>query len=572
MDERRADPGFTVAPRRLGDDPHGQGPRRGRRLGVALVTAAAAAIIAIAFLGPRLSGRPNLDVAFFATPTPAATPTPSPTLAPTPTPDLRATPLPVVTPEDGGTASGRVAFGADGMRVIDLADGTIEKAADAYAGRDAVVRHPDGLGWMCVCMVEEVVDDKPIRIVRLIDIDSIGQQTGATDLATLPATYPESGPSEPLTDVDLAADGRTGLLAVGHKVGPAWTIAIASLDVDGRRLGPMTELGAIPFPTDPPVPEPSGSAGAPPAPPAPSPPPEIYVDGPHVRIAPGRRVAFVWAVLAEATPGIPPSTIRAWRVELGTDGAVGEVRDVAGFDDLPFFCPYVGFAASDRLAWLCPRVSENSILDWQVGAIDLDGRTTGIVDLPVPAETYLSEPMFDRANGVVYVWEGSHLVLTRVDAHTLDVESVTFDPATTAAPGRSPGGGTNAPDWHDSDSAVQQYFFSQMSASPDGSSIYLVGYKPASPEMEFGPASLGILVVDRSTLALEARWAPAAAYVSVAVTPDGLVLASGAAGVDTDGREAQWQGSLTVHDPADGRILVRYGRLSQDSPPIVFDR
>ena len=149
---------------------------------------------------------------------------------------------------------------------------------------------------------------------------------------------------------------------------------------------------------------------------------------------------------------------------------------------------------------------------------------------------------------------------------------VTFDPATTAAPGGSPGGGTSAPDWRDADSAVQQYFFSQMSASPDGSSIYLVGYKPVSPEMEFGPASLGILVVDRSTLALDARWAPAAAYVSVAVTPDGLVLASGAAGVDTDGREAQWQGSLTVHDPADGRILVRYGRLGQDAPPLVFER
>ncbi|MEO5940471.1 MAG: hypothetical protein ABIZ72_05880, partial [Candidatus Limnocylindrales bacterium] len=68
------------------------------------------------------------------------------------------------------------------------------------------------------------------------------------------------------------------------------------------------------------------------------------------------------------------------------------------------------------------------------------------------------------------------------------------------------------------------------------------------------------------------RWAPAAAYLAISVDRDGQVLATGQPGVDAAGRPAPWQGSLTIHAPADGRILVRYGRLGQDQPPLVFDR
>lgn len=134
MTERRGDPGFTVAPRRLGDGPPGRGPRRARRLGVAIIAIAALAIVTIAFLGPRLSGKPNLDLSFFATPTPRATPTPAPSVeaGPTDKPDI--TPLPEITRPEGATASGRVAIGADGIRILDLADGTMEKGADLTPG------------------------------------------------------------------------------------------------------------------------------------------------------------------------------------------------------------------------------------------------------------------------------------------------------------------------------------------------------------------------------------------------------------------------------------------------------
>src|SRR5205814_7900977 len=84
MTERRGDQGFTVTPQRLGGHDVRGGSRR-RRVGLAVVSAAAAAIFTIGWLGPRLNDRPSFDTAFFATPTPtssAPSPTPTPTFVP----------------------------------------------------------------------------------------------------------------------------------------------------------------------------------------------------------------------------------------------------------------------------------------------------------------------------------------------------------------------------------------------------------------------------------------------------------------------------------------------------------
>jgi hypothetical protein len=54
--------------------------------------------------------------------------------------------------------------------------------------------------------------------------------------------------------------------------------------------------------------------------------------------------------------------------------------------------------------------------------------------------------------------------------------------------------------------------------------------------------------------------------------PDGLVAASGMPGIQTNGQFAPWQGSLTIHEPTDGRVLVRFGQLGDGNPPFVVDR
>jgi hypothetical protein len=111
-----------------------------------------------------------------------------------------------------------------------------------------------------------------------------------------------------------------------------------------------------------------------------------------------------------------------------------------------------------------------------------------------------------------------------------------------------------------------------MAASPVGDRLYAVGFDPTSNQDSGGPASRGIYVIDRSTLALVDRWAPAADYVAVSTLPDGLVAASGMPGIQTDGQMAPWQGSLTIHQPADGRVLVRFGQLGEGNAPFVVDR
>jgi hypothetical protein len=194
-----------------------------------------------------------------------------------------------------------------------------------------------------------------------------------------------------------------------------------------------------------------------------------------------------------------------------------------------------------------------------------------MIEVPSTDQSYFTEPLFDRANGQIYAWDPLRLTMRRVDAHTLASSSVTFDAAAGAAPGVSSGGGIARPDWRDADSVVQMLPFSHIAAAPDGSRIYALGFAPQTSTESYDQKSLGIFVVDRSTLALVDRWAPAAGYVGISVGPDGQVLAAGLPGIDEQGREAPWQGSLTVHDPTDGRILVRFGRLGQDGPPLVFD-
>jgi hypothetical protein len=244
---------------------------------------------------------------------------------------------------------------------------------------------------------------------------------------------------------------------------------------------------------------------------------------------------------------------------------------------LPGFCNAVGFAASDRLAWLCPKFTTSEPpagepRPWVLGTVHLDGTPAGSVEIPIDEQGYFGEPLFDRANAQVYAWDPNGLTIVRIDIRTLATATVTIDPAAEAAPGVAPGGGTAPPEWRDADSAVQQFGFSQLAGGPDASRLYALGFDQSAAYDANAQASRGVFVLDRATLALVDRWAPAADYLGISALPSGLIAATGLPGVDAQGREAPWQGSLTIHDPADGRILVRFGHLGQDMPPLFVDR
>lgn len=568
--ERRGDQGFTVAPQRLGGGRGGAGRSRRRRIGLAVVSAAAAAIITIGWLGPRLNDRPSFDTAFFATPTPSST-APDPSATPTIAPigQVVATPLPSITRPDGAVANGQVAIVTDGLRVLDLASGHISEGPSLQYGRDAIFRASSDDGWTCVCFRDRGLDATQTVTIELIGIAPSGEQTDATTLADLANPIEnETGQPTVSSDLDTFDGNRRGLLALGTRHGTKWQFTISTVDIDGRRLGAPVAIGKASAPV--PVPSPHATAE-----PSPQGRVDIYLDGPHLRVSPDGRVAFLWESIQRADDqGNALTEMHAWRVTLKRDGSVDGVADAPALHDLPAFCPWVGFAAADRLSWFCPDYSDTSGPDtgWRFGSIDLAGRAAGSAQIPLNQDQYFGAPLFDRANGQLYAWDPTGLTISRIDVHTATVAQATFDPLAGSSPGVAHGGGSAPPEWHDGDSAVKLNGYGAMAGSPAGDRLYAVGFEPQNNQDSGASPSRGIFAIDRSTLALVDRWAPAADYMAVSMLPSGLVAASGMPGVQTDGRMAPWQGSLTIHDPTDGRILVRFGELGEGTPPFVVDR
>jgi hypothetical protein len=572
MTEPRGDQGFSVAPSRIGGDRGDRGRRRGR-LRVALVFAIAAGIVTIAWLGPRLSARPNLELSFFATPTPSPTRSAPASVRPTTSLPVQTTPLPEITRPDGSVVIGRVGIQSDSLRVLDLSNGGIVTGPPAQFGQDAVFLSPGGDGWTCICF-EDVEASIRERIVRIVATTSDGIVADSTDLTKFEITASDPNQPDLMTDVDVFDGGQKGLLAVASRVGEVWQFSVAPIAIEGRKFGPIVDIGAL---TKPGVPT-AGPSGEPLPTDLNASPYDAYVDGPHVRVAPGGRYAFVWAVIQRSvTEDSIKTTIGAWRITLEPDGSIGETSTAEGFQSLPMFCTMVGFAAEDRLAWLCPHVTfgsgPGSIDDrnWEFGTVGPDGGAAGKVSIVPAADGYFSEPLFDRANGQVYVWDASGLSISRIDTHSLGVETAIFDAGAQAATGHPVGGGRAKPAWHDADSAVQQLGFSQLAGGLKDDRIYALGVEQQAGFDSLGQGSLGVFVIDRSTLALVDRWAPAADYLSVAALADGSIAASGMAGLDETGHEAPWQSSLTIYDPAEGRILARFGQLGEGIPPLVVD-
>ncbi|HEV7810452.1 MAG TPA: hypothetical protein VGO64_07625, partial [Candidatus Limnocylindrales bacterium] len=102
-----------------------------------------------------------------------------------------------------------------------------------------------------------------------------------------------------------------------------------------------------------------------------------------------------------------------------------------------------------------------------------------------------------------------------------------------------------------------------------GSRLYAIGYSPNQGNAM--QPSLGVFVFDPQTLALLDRWDPAALYVTLRPVLGGRAIAvSGMASVDASGHEAPWEGSVTLHDATDGRILERFGQLGQGVQPFLI--
>ena len=568
MSERRGDQGFAVATQPIG----GRSGRRRRapgRIGVAIVVLASLGLVVVGFLGPRISNPPNFDIGYFATPTPRDTPTPTP--RPTPldaTPFV--TPLPVLTrPDNGPPLAGELILSGTAIQRLDLATGATEDLVPITQWQDGVVRLGDDR-VACICIVSGFDDRGATRTVRLIVLDTTTDATVSSDLATY-ASSPEFAIDQPDPVFDVAFDGGAahGVLAMATRTASDWRISIRGFDPNVGESGPDVPLGTIAVPA---FPGPSPT-------PAPTPSPNepvssnIYLDGPHVRIAPDGRTAFVFGVAQHYSDYRDPVFTRgAWRIRLAEDGSVEDVAPFADFGRLPTYCSGTGFVGNDMLVAVCAAqdsVNPNATR-WTAHVFDADGRLLRSIGLASSGQYGYAEPLVDDGNGRIFLWDQVDLRIARVDLATGAVASAKFDAAASTTEGVASAGPGRPPSWHDTESALQQSPYDILAGSPDGRRLYATGFQPREGPDFYGQRSLGVFVIDPETLGLVQHWSPVANDTAISVLADGRIAVSAQPGMNAAGDQVPWEGSLTIREAADGAIVARYGRLSADMPPIVL--
>ena len=569
MTDRR-DEGYAVRPVRIGDPGAGGGPRRGRRLGVAIVLVVAFGIVAIGWIGPRLEAAPYLDIGYFATPTPDPNASPSTVPSPsrTPLPPNGPTPLPAVTRNGATALQGRLGVWTDAFHAVDLETGELSGGITGTFGTDAFLPAADGDGWTCVCMVDRVDTNRMERDVDLVRLDATGVAQGRRHVTTFAGDQgPDGGSSGVQTDVAVSPDGRTALVVAGQRERGGWSFVATSIDLaTGTVLG-TTPLGRKEMPKPGPSALPSTASDGTPT--------QLQTDvyGPQIRRSPDGRHALVWTTLQQYTQDTSLLTeVFGWSVGLDSGGNVVGSAPAPGISSIPPYCGGMGFIDDATFAAVCAVNSDDSSPPaWALDRLDADGNSLGTLPLPGTTNWY-TEPIFDLANRIIWLWDPNGLVLHRIELDSNRITTQAYD----ALVERSDGSALppdHQPDLVRANSSLYQDVSWDMAAAPDGSRLYLVGFDAAKQSERGNQVSAGIFVVDPGTLALLDRWDPDAQYFAVQPIDDGsIVVAAGAPAVDADGTAVPWQASLTFHDATDGRILLRLGQMGDGTYPQILHR
>ena len=121
-----------------------------------------------------------------------------------------------------------------------------------------------------------------------------------------------------------------------------------------------------------------------------------------------------------------------------------------------------------------------------------------------------------------------------------------------------------SPVWLKPGLPISHGYVGQVAGGPDGTRLFLLGFASEADNGAVQQRSLGVFVVDTATESLVQRWHPDATYIAIQAVLDGsVVVVGGAPGADAAGMQAPWDASMTFHDAADGRILLRLGQVGQ---------
>jgi hypothetical protein len=551
-------PGFEISPTSVGGPAGGGGPvRPGRgRLRIALVVLAALAVPVVAIAGPRIEWRPEIDLSVLR-PTPK--PVPSPTTLPPATPVPTPTPLPTfmaVAPVPGDL----LPIDAGGLRLVNPSTGELGPPANITLYDDAVFHEVGGDGWWCVCFLHEPTDGADSVAVTVRHLDRSLGETGSFAIATYKSAAPPPAQDFGVRlNLERSLDGRIAYLAVGERNRDLWAIHVDVIDLEHGRLLGSSKLTTIRAPL-PAAPSPSNGDA----------PVERYLDGPTVRLSADGRRLLAFATLYPNTETGNPARY-AWLIDVAADPSTGPIADVrrlkgAILDQLTS-CGLLTWLAPDELLMMCWGATDTGDgATISVRAINLDGRQTGAASFEFDQRSELAEPLVDAANRVVYLWESRTLILHRLDLRLGSSDQVVVDPSTPLpVPVTGPTSGV-LPRWTTVTSDFPTNNTPQVVVEPGGTRLYTIGHMPVDPNGsgDWRTGSTGVWVFDISAFALVDHWPAAAAYTSIALSPDGRWLtAIGQAGVDVGGNPAGWSSSVSIHDTSDGRLALQLGELGE---------
>lgn len=575
--------GWTMPPQRLGapawqdrvDErrPGGGPASRSRGFRRRFVGAVSTAVVATLVLGlvavwlaiPRTdspstgsSPAPTSGVAGSPAPVSTASPRPGATSVPTPTPFPQLTVFGEPLPE-----ARLLVTSGPSYRVLDMGTGVLgDPVVQLGEAGNELILLPDGRG-LCLCATYSIREGADILTLELrwlgtdgavATVMPVGEYAGARGPAW-------AGSPGVFARGTLTADGRRFVVGWIARQMSAWRSGLDVVEVATGRLtrGPL--LPDLPLVSDGSIPGRPGTAadssGAP-----------VYAGAPQVVVSPdGRRFVATQSVMIAQQMAVGrrfAGRLAGGRIEGVVPAVTGP--GTFGADDC-FDVLGESFAGNDVYAGLCSSRSTTILR-----RVAPDGGPIGDTELPGLAVGgfgfFGNASVVDLATGVAYYWSAFNWTVVKVDLASGLIlarevlpgpTAAANDPLTAlAALGRSFGS------WLAPSALAKVYLDPAIALSPDGSRLYLLTTNATDPT-EASAVSVGVLVVDATTLAVLDRWAPTADFVSIAVSRNGrFVYAAGLSDVRADGKPAPYESSVTVFDTADGTVRAVAGRLGRE--------
>ncbi len=466
------------------------------------------------------------------------------------------TPLPALTL--GGPTGSIAPFPvlSGGLRWLDPRTGTIS-GPPFSGGRGWVFAGSDGTAT-CVCYDSPWSATGTIERTTIVRYGPTGAELSRTTVGELDSPTRSGGAIA--RDVAMSADGRDLYVASVVQETVGWAIELDRIGLTGSptRLATLDLGGAG-------MSQALANAGTINV--KPSPVVRVSPDGHLVRVAvrygaSGSSLSVGWHEMVALVDAGPATDSGGGDLVMRNLGGPGIAQD-------PDRCDREAFVTPTTYAELCRITIADSIVPMAL-LYGLDDRVTQVqVGQPVGRDDL--DWLVNATSGVVYRWSRFSHIVARLDVRTASVTERVLDGGTIGLAevppdSTAPASGSGRAAW-DSLASAGKVPKSRLAGSVDGSILYAVGAQAGIGGGRTGPlfASTGIWAFDAQTLGLVAHWPAAAMYDQVGVTPDGLhVLAVGLEGMTPDGRLADWDSSLVIHDAVDGSVVEQIGHLVGD--------